>query len=1094
MKSRHILLFLALLSFTQILSAQNNDFSFTRLSSAEGLSQAHVNDILKDKNGFMWFATDGGLNKYDGYSFTVYKNNSFNINSLSNNAVAKIKEDEDGILWLATGSCLDRFDYKTESFTHFIPGKDILVNDIALDKQQIWLGTSEGLFKFNRESKQFKQYQYSATKNSISNDHVYKLAFDKNGLLWIATKDGLNTFDPVTEKFTVYKKGGTNAPGLQSNWIRTLYKDHLGNMWIGTIGEGMAQYDTGNHSFKHYKNNPADKNSLAYNDVLSFAEDNYHNLWIGTENGGISIFNIQKNQFVNVTNDPADPQTLSNNSVYSIYKDNVGNMWVGTWSNGVNFLPVGGKKFQRCIPIPGNSNSLNNQYILSILQSNETDVWIGTDGGGLNKYNLATHQFTHFTKEDAGHPVTNNFIISLVLIDNNLLALGCHRGGLDIFNTAMGKTVRHIRIENNIDKAFELSVNCLLKDRSGNLWVGTWGGGVYVYDSAFTLKKKYVHNAANSINSDFINCFLEDRDGNIWIGTNNGLNKLNLATAQFSFYSHIVGDKQTISHNEIANLHQDKQGNIWVASEGGIDRIDKEKNTLVSFTQQDGLPSSIVQAIQEDSKGIFWLSTGNGITAFDPAKKQFRNFTVEDGLQGQEFKNNCSFQSKQGLIFFGGDNGFNYFHPDSIKYNSTTPPVFITGFAISNKQAYPSNSGGVLSNIIANTKSITISYKQNVISFQFSALNYYNSSKNQYAYMMEGFDTAWIYCGNTRSATYTNLDPGTYTFRVKASNNDGIWNETGCSLTVIITPPFWKTWWFRMLCLVALAALIAAFTRYRINNIKRQKIKLEQQVKLQTAELLQLNEKEKQARIEAEAAKGMAELANKKLQVSNQKMEQFAYVASHDLKEPLRTIKSFIELLQKKYGTQLDEHANKYMDFIAGSSERMRILINDLLEYSQTGTKLKLSDINSSELVATILNDISAAIKDSGAVVTVQNLPPIKGYATEMKLLFQNLVVNAIKFRKKEVQPAINISGTDKGAYWQFAVSDNGIGIAPEHQASIFKIFQRLHSKSEYEGSGIGLSHCEKIVDLHDGQIWVESEAGKGSTFYFTIAKDISPK
>lgn len=1045
----------------------------------------------------MWFATDGGFNKYNGYAFSIYKNNRLNANSVSNNAVTKIKEDDNGIFWLATGSGLDQFNSKTETFIRYMPGRDISVHDLVLDnKNRIWLGTSEGLFQFDRLTKKFKQYQYTANaSNSISNDHIYQLVLDNDGKLWIATKEGLNRFNPDTEQFTVYKKGGANAKGLQSNWIRSLYKDHNGNLWIGTIGEGIALFDANNQSFRHYKKIEGNRNSLAHNDVLSFEEDIDQNLWIGTENGGISIFSPQQKQFITIANDPADPQSLSNNSVYSLYRDNIGNMWAGTWSNGVNLLPVVGKKFKRCIQVPGNSNSLSNQYILSIVQNNKTDVWIGTDGGGLNKYNLLTHQYTHFNKEaTAGGTVNNNFIISLAVINNNLLALGNHRGGLDVFNTTQGRVAKHISIVNDMEKGFELSVNTLLKDRSGNLWVGTWGGGVFVFDSTLKQKRKYLHTDNNSINSDFINCFLQDRNGDIWIGTDNGLNKLNLVTGEFTYYSHTTGDRRTISHNEVADLHEDKKGRIWVASEGGLDMIDHYKKTLVSFTQQEGLPSSIVQAIQEDNHGTLWLSTSNGITAFDPETKHFKSFTVEDGLQGQEFKNNCSYQNSDGLIFFGGNNGFNYFHPDSISYNTIPPPVFITGLSISNQQAYPSNSGGILTNIIANTNSINISYKQNVIGFQFAALNYLNSVKNQYAYMMEGFDTAWNYCGSIRSATYTNLNPGTYTFKVKASNNDGYWNEKGTSLTLIITPPFWQTWWFKTVSLLALITLIAAVISIRTHNIKKQKLLLEQQVKLQTAELVSLNEKEKNARIEAEEAKAMAELANRKLQVSNQKMEQFAYMASHDLKEPLRTITSFIQLLQNNNQEKFDEDSNKHLDFIVGASERMKVLINDLLEYSQTGNKLTLTDINTSDLIATILKDIGAAIKDSGAIVTVNDLPPIKGYATEIKLLFQNLLVNAIKFRKKQVIPQIKITGVDKGDHWLFAISDNGIGIAPEYQEKIFSIFQRLHSKSEYEGSGIGLSHCEKIVHLHDGQIWVESVKGTGSTFYFTLAKEIAGK
>ena len=1071
--------------------------SFIHLSTKEGLSQGHVNNILKDDKGFMWFATDGGLNKYDGYTFNVYKNQVNNSTTISNDIVYDIAQDRDGLIWVGTGSGLDNYDPKKDEFKHYRPGRDIIVNDVLIgSNNNIWLGTTSGLYLFNKQHKTFQLFAHKPeTGNSLSNNLIYQVALDDTGLIWIATMDGLNSFNPATQQFVVYKKNPSVAGGLQTNWIRTVFKDHTGNIWIGTIGSGIARFEPGSGHFIQYKNEPFNKNSLAHNDVLSFAEDNSQHLWIGTENGGISVFNPTQKQFIHISNDLTDPQSLSNNSVYALYKDDIGNMWAGTWANGANLLPVIGKKFNTYTQVPGKINSLSNPAVLAITGDDRGDVWIGTDGGGLNRFNINDRLFTHFSHDaKQKNSVQNNYIITVIKAGVDLLALGYHRGGLDIFDTKTEKVRHHIPIRNPEDKEFELSVNCLFKDRTGNFWVGTWGGGVFLLDSMYKRIGVYRHQitATQSLNSDFINCITQDKSGNIMIGTTDGLCILDAANKNFTQYRHSTNDLQSISHNEVNKIMEDKQGRIWVASAGGLDLFDIKKGKLISYKESEGLPASSIQSIEEDGRGNLWISTINGISLFNPGTQKFRNYTPDDGLQGKEFKNCASFVSKEGYMFFGGTNGFNFFKPDDLKENQFIPPVYITGFQVFNKPQIPGTKDSVLQNTITETESITLFYKQSVISFEFAALNFTYSEKNQYAYKLEGFDEDWIYAGTNRLATYTNLDPGEYTFRVKASNNDGVWNQQGTAIRLEITPPFWKTWWFLLSLLLSLAGLAALIIDIRFRNIKNQKIKLIQQVKAQTAQLVKLNTEEKSARIEAEKSRADADEANEKLVASNQQMEQFAYVASHDLKEPLRTISSFIKLLQKKYQGKLDEQADKYIYFITDASERMKVLIDDLLQFSRIGSNKELSSINCNELLKTVLQDIEVAVKETNGIVKVEELPVINGYATEMKLLFQNLLVNAIKFRKKEVWPTVTISAIDKGPHWEFSVKDNGIGIAPEFREKVFMIFQRLHGMAEYEGSGIGLAHCHKIVGLHHGKIWVESQPGEGSTFYFTIHKNIT--
>ena len=523
---------------------------------------------------------------------------------------------------------------------------------------------------------------------------------------------------------------------------------------------------------------------------------------------------------------------------------------------------------------------------------------------------------------------------------------------------------------------------------------------------------------------------------------------------------------------------------MWAGTmENGLNRYNKETNDFTAYNEQKGLVNNVINSIKEDKKGFLWLSTNKGVVRFDPVHENFRNYTVYNGLQSEEFNSGASILTKRGEIFFGGVNGFNVFNPDSLPENKNIPPVFLIGFELFNKAVIPGAKGSVLHQSILETKEIILSHDQSVFTFEFAALDYTFPEKNQYAYKLEGFDKDWNNVGNKRTATYTNLDPGAYVFKVRGSNNDGIWNKDGLSIKIIITPPFWLTWWFKILAVLIIVVGATGFYRYRLNAINKQKINLQQQVQEQTRQLLRSTEKEHKARREAEQA-------NIDLERKNKELEQFAYIASHDLQEPLRTTSSFVELLQKQYHGKLDEKADKYITFILEASDRMKMLIKNLLDYSQIGRKKELETVDCDKMLHNVLADLGIAISEAGADIKHDPLPVIYGYPTELKQLFQNLITNAIKFKKEDASPKINISVQKIEGAWQFGFKDNGIGIEEKHHEKIFAIFQRLHTGTEYEGSGIGLSHCKKIVELHNGRIWVESTPGNGSTFNFTIKEN----
>ena len=440
-------------------------------------------------------------------------------------------------------------------------------------------------------------------------------------------------------------------------------------------------------------------------------------------------------------------------------------------------------------------------------------------------------------------------------------------------------------------------------------------------------------------------------------------------------------------------------------------------------------------------------------------------------------------------MYFGGINGFNGFFPDSIQEKKYEPPLVFTDFQIFNKQvpiSEKSNDKTLLKQSITDTKELVLSYDQSVISFEFASLNYAVQNKKQYSYMLEGFDKDWNDIGTKHTATYTNLDPGKYIFKVRGLNNEGKWSSNIASLQLTITPPFWLTWWFRIAIILAVAGSVITFYRVRINAVERQRKILQQKVKEQTIQLVHSNEEERKARLEADHA-------NEELEKKNQELEQFVYIASHDLREPLRTTSGFVELFQKQYKGKLDEKADTYLSHITQAADRMKMLIDDLLDYSRIGSKKEFKQVDCNIILQDVLSDLGIVLSETGAEIKADRLPVISGYHTGIKQLFQNLITNGIKFRKKNVSPKIKIYTEIKDDVWKFSFTDNGIGIDPQYSEKIFVIFQRLHTRKEYEGSGIGLAHCKKIVELHNGKIWVESALGNGSTFYFTLPASPAP-
>ncbi|UCE20088.1 MAG: SpoIIE family protein phosphatase [Gemmatimonadota bacterium] len=839
------------------------------ISLEQGLSQSIVESIVQDKRGFMWFGTEDGLNIYDGYRFLVLRNVPGDLNSLSYNHITAIYEDKLGQLWIGTfNGGLNTYNIEKDQFTryqHDPSDSHSLSNNVIRAIYQdragtLWIGTDDGLNMLvihsgaedtAEQNRSFVCYKHDPQDpNSLSNSVVRSVYQEKDGALWIGTDGGLNKLVQTPSgavKFIRFQYNPLDPGSISNNIIRVIYQDEDGTLWIGTDGGLNKRIETSPDAVKflRYQNDPRDPRSLSHNQVYTIFEDRFKTLWIGTNGGGLCQFDREEGIFTPYVNDPRDPNSLSYNEIRSIYEDRSGNLWIGTYGVGISKLDRSRKKFVHYRPVPRNPNSVSAEIIWCIHEDKEGILWIGTHGGGLNRFDRQKNEYTHYLSDPNDHNSLSSNIVRLILEDDTgALWIGTHGGGITKMNKTTGKCIRYLHDPNDPFSLSHNDIRGMLFDRTGTLWVGTRGGGLNkleIEKNTNTPLKciHYRHDPDNpkSISSDFIRTIYEDKEGVLWIGTlGGGLNRFEKETETFTHFKSDPGDSFSLSNDYVFAIHEDPAGMFWLGTwGGGLNRFDRKKKVFHHYTQEDGLPSLGVYGILEDHHGNLWLSTNNGLSRFHPKTETFRNFNVRDGLQSNEFNGGSYFMSHSGEMFFGGINGLNAFFPDEIVDNTYIPPIAVTSFRKFNREV---DFDTPLSEI----DEMKLSHRDYVFSFEFAALDYTAPEKNMYAYKMEGLDKDWIYTdAERRFATFTTLSPGTYTFRVKGSNNDGVWNEEGASIRIIITPPWWKTLWayigYVMLCAVGiLYARALSNKRARIKADNERKTK-----ELEEARQLQLS-------------------------------------------------------------------------------------------------------------------------------------------------------------------------------------------------------------------------------------------------------------
>ncbi len=823
--------------------AQEDGIRFERIAVEDGLSHDVVYAILQDRQGFLWFTTEGGgLNKYDGYRFTVYRHDPEDASTISHDTVYSIYEDRNGDLWVCTAGGLNRYQPGTGTFARFShsAGQVAAVAMIEDHEGTLWVAVSGGLSRFDSATGTFgPTYQHHGfalrAEERLSGQQVITLYEDRQGELWIGTDGGLDRLDRESNTFAHFRYDPDDPRSLSAGPVAAILEDSQGVLWIAVYGGGLHQLDRSTGALVHYRHDPDDADSLGSDDVTRLLEDSVGRLWIGHV-AGLDMLDSSRRtasegsgeaRFVHFRYDPLDVRSLGRGVISALYEDRAGILWIGVGGDGISkTFPRAGQfsLFQQ-----GPDLGLSDDRVLAVHQDQDGVLWIGTYTGGLNKLDRGSGEVTVYRHEpDEFDPSgTESDQISAIYEDDaGVLWIGTGNGRLEHFDRQQGTFI-------NTRWLSGYWVDGIAPDRAGNLWIGT-SGGLYRLDRVTDAVTQYRHDPfdPSSLGSNSITALQVDRTGTLYVGTpGGGISVWDPDEDRFTHYRHDPEVQGSLSHNLVLSFYEEPSGILWVATYGGgLNRFDPATATFTAITEQDGMASDSVISLLGDSDGFLWLTTDKGLSRFDPRTVSFRHYNARDGLQSGEFYRGARFRGLDGELFFGGLKGLNTFFPGEVVDNTHVPTIVITSVKVLDQTVRTD---------LPPDGHLELSYQDNFVSFEFAALDMTIPLNNQYAYRMEGVDDDWVYAGERRRADYTDLRPGSYVFRVKGSNNDGIWNEEGAALLLTITPPFWRTVWFQGG--VSLLLLVAAVMGYRrrVRGIEARSWELEKQVEERTREIEQ---------------------------------------------------------------------------------------------------------------------------------------------------------------------------------------------------------------------------------------------------------------
>lgn len=1052
LKSIFICLFFLFIGANALHSNAPEQINFSYISINEGLSQSTVFSIDQDKRGNMWFATYDGVNKYDGYAFTVYQHDISDPNSIANDIARVVKTDSQGRIWIGTRDGLSYYDDEKDKFRNFFydkQGKRLQVNGIAeLSPEQLLISTLQGLLMFDIKESKFVDNCFNPSMQKLiastlckQGDHIYIGTTDDGLFIYSIPKATLEKLTPV----------------LDQKQIQAVLQQSPTRLWVATEGAGLYLINPKTKEVTNYRHSPTDPRSISSNYIRSLALDSQNRLWVGTFND-LNIYHEGNNSFVSYSSNPVENGSLSQRSVRSIFMDSQGGMWLGTYFGGLNYYHPLKNRFKSVKRIPY-QNSLNDNVVSCIVEDKDKNLWIGTNDGGLNLFNPNTRRFTYYTLQEAERERgigSNNIKAVYVDEEKELVYIGTHAGGLNILHRKSGKMEHYNQKNSNL---IDDNVYAILPDGDGNIWLGTLSALVRFNPEKQTFTTIEKEKEGAPFTCKRITTIFQDTKKRIWIGGEDGL----------SIYNQINGELQRnqllpqspVEQAFINCINETSNGTLWIGTREGIYGFNEQEKKIKHYTTANGLPNNVVYGILEDSSGKLWMSTNKGLTYFSPDAEKFRNFTESDGLQSNQFNSSSYCRTSTGQMYFGGINGITTFRPELLIDNPYTPSVIITKLQLFNKTVRPDDETGILTKNISETENITLQSWQTAFSIEFVVSNYISGQHNTFAYKLEGYDEEWYYLTDKRNVSYSNLPQGNYNFLVKAANSDGKWNPTPTMLQIIVLPVWYKTWWAIFLFLVTFAGFITfVFRFFWMRKSMAAELEIERRDKVHQEEI-------------------------------NQMKMRFFINISHELRTPLTLILAPLQEIMNKIS---DRWTRNQLEHIQRNANRLLHLVNQLMDYrrAELGVfELKVKKGNANQLVQENFLFYDKLAQHKKIIYTLHSELEEREVFFDpnyLELIVNNLLSNAFKYTK--AGQSITVSLKEVEGWLLLQVSDTGTGIPINKQEKIFERFYQI--ESEHVGSGIGLSLVQRLVDLHHGRIELDSEVGKGSTFSVYLPQDPS--
>ena len=1057
---------------------QSGDMKFTRLATRDGLLSNTVNAILKDNTGMLWIGTGQGLDKFDGEKFKVYRFESPGRSSFLTQEVKSLCLDKEGNLWAGViGNGLYRYNRMLDKFERYIPANwhgqisSVFINKIICDHQnRLWLATVDGLNVIDFKKKSVKVYNYNPkTPGIIGANNTLTVFEDKTNKIWVGTNAGLLLLNQSTSTFSSWKHDDTIPSSLAGKDVNDIAEDQNGNIWVAT-NNGLSKLNTKTNDFLNFRYNYKNEQSISGNIAYRVMPEGKSHLWVGTE-GGLDELDINSGQIVRYNYDERNPYTITNKSIRNIYFDGQGTCWLSTFSNGVVKFDKNLTLFSVVQARPYDPKGLRENFVNAFQEYNSGEIFVGTDGGGLDLFHLKSGSFDHLAITSRLKVSKRGLPVLCMKMDHHQnLWIGTYQNGLFRYQP---QTRSYQQFTKGTDKGDIISndIFCLNEDMTGKIWIGTNGDGVDIYDPISGSNTKFKPLPATPAESriplnGFIRAIEFDQQGNAWIGTwGSGFGIYSPKTGKIRIYS---PENTHFPIDKIISMSQRNDGNMWLGTNGnGLYQFDVKSEKITAIKEGNNA-HEVIHKILEDNSGIIWYSTDNGLKSYDPLSKRFAHYTQANGLQNTSFQNGSGLKASSGTLLFGGSNGFNYFTAIDVKRNTIIPPVVLTGLQLNNTPVIPGKNAPIEEDISV-AKVIHLDYKQS-FSISYAALNYTLPAQNSYAVMLKGLDQSWNAVRTLKTAYYTNLDPGEYTFMVKAANNDGVWNNVGTSVKIIVSPPWWRT---NLAYLCYVAFLLSVLWLLRRQGIKK----------------IEMRQQEKQA-------KALHELDLMKI--------KFLTNLSHEFRTPISLILSPVEKLLNQYN---DSQLTSQLQVVRRNGKRLLNLVNQLLDFRKLEENELTLIVSDGEMVS-FIKDLADSFRDLSAskkIDLIFNGPESKFFARfdpeKIERIMFNLLSNAFKFTPEGGRIAVNMdiepsSLNEDNNTVVIIVTDTGIGIPKE---KLDLIFDRFYQTDELpsainQGTGIGLSISKELAEMHGGTITVTSISGKGTTFTLSIPVERSSK